>query len=143
MSSSSSCMLIVRCPLVTTETLCGRARCDAAAASPAVINAERRVPLSIIYSVAGPSICFSHRFISRSSIFNSACHAFSQTVCVLFLCCISGFWGMLQYAEKWRKGHNTDSVHCRERKRSIFPISLKSTGFLVNLSPVRIQPRCK
>lgn len=130
MSASSFCMLIVRRPLVT-ETLCGRACCDAAAAaaSPAVINAKRRV-VSIIYSVAGPSICFSDRFISRSSIFNSACHASSQTVWVLFLSCIPGFWGMLEYSGKQRKGHNTDSFHCRERKRSIFPFSLNSAGFL-------------
>lgn len=80
----------------------------------------KKSPLSIIYSVAGPSICFSDRFISRSSIFNSACHASSQTVCVLFLPCIPGFWGMLQYTEKRREGHNIDSVHCRERKKEHF-----------------------
>lgn len=135
-SLSSSCMLIVRCPLVTTDTLW---TCTLWCNSNIFCSNKcwKKSRLSIIYNVAGPSICFSDRFISRSSIFNSVCHASSQTVCVLFL---PGFWGMLQYTEKRRKD-TILTVFTAGKEKEAF--SLKSTGFLVNLSSAHTQLRRK
>lgn len=129
MSSSSSCVLIVRCPLVTTDTHCGRACCDVAAASPPVINAERRVisPLFTAWQVP--------QFVSLIDSFQD--HPF-LTTCVTPLVkqFVFFFFPAFQVSgercstEKGRKGHPTDRVHCWEKKKKHVPALTKEHRFL-------------
>lgn len=133
-SSSSSC---IRRPLVTTETLCGCARCNAGATSPAVINAERRV-VSLLFTVWQVP-----QFVSLIDSFQD--HPFlTAHVTPLVKQFVFFFFPAFQVSGECcstlRSGGKDTilTVFTAGKEKEAF--SLKSTGFLVNLSSAHIQP---